>query len=157
MDVGSSGAKMPSFFIAEDHEICRLALEMTLSLVSDGELIGQAVSGEGLVERLLALNPNVAFIDISLPGANAIQLVKQLKAQSPSIKIVICAGYADELRVRSIMNAGADAFLLKGAPFRSLKAAVESVQRGDRWIDPEVAATLMKSNVDALLGHLVSA
>lgn len=144
---------MSRFFIAEDHEICRLALEMTLSLVTDYELIGQAVSGQGLAERILALEPDIAFIDISLPEANAIQMVKRLKSESASIKIVVCAGYADEFRVRSVMEAGADAFLLKGAPFKSLKAAVESVQRGDRWIDPEVARTLTKSNIDALLAQ----
>jgi DNA-binding NarL/FixJ family response regulator len=142
------------FFIAEDHEICRLALEMTLSLTADYTLVGEAASGEGLSEKILDLKPDVAFIDISLPGANAIQIIKQIKTTDPAIKIVVCTGYADHLRIVTSLDAGADAFLLKGASIDSLKAAVGAVQRGERWIDPEATTQLNKSNIDSLLQRI---
>jgi two-component system NarL family response regulator len=129
-------------FVVDDHPVVREGLLAILATQSDMKVVGEATSAE----EALALNvpepPHVAVLDLRLPGISGIQLLYQLRSRWPEIRAVMFTSYCLEEEVYAALEAGAWAYVRKGAVRAELLQAIREVHSGQRHIPPEIAAKL---------------
>jgi two-component system, NarL family, response regulator DevR len=132
-------------FIVEDSDVTRSALRAILGQEADFQLAGEAVDGKTAVSRLLAAKPDVALVDIGLPGASGIDVTRQFKKQAPNIKALMFTSNNDDRLMLESFSAGADGYMLKeGFDRLLLSKAIRSVVQGKCWLDPDIANRILK-------------
>lgn len=127
--------------IADDHTIFRQGLSKLLSSESDIEVIGEAGDGDAALALILEKRPDVAVIDISMPGKNGIEVLRE--ARETDTGIIILTMHRDALRAAQALNSGAKGYLLKDGAVDELVSAIVKVNEGKRYISPSVSAELM--------------
>ena len=129
--------------IAEDQTMVRQALVALLELESDIEVVAEAADGEEALAMARKHHPDVAVLDIEMPGPSGIEVARQLTASGFSGKVVIVTTFDRPGYLRAAMAAGASGFLLKDAPAADLAAAIRKVAVGERVVDPSLAAAAL--------------
>ncbi|KND32242.1 response regulator transcription factor [Streptomyces acidiscabies] len=137
--------------LAEDQSMVREALAALLGLEDDIEVIAQAARGDEVLPTARA-HPglDVALLDIEMPGATGIEAAAQLRGEFPGLKLIILTTFGRPGYLRSAMEAGADAFLVKDAPAAQLAQAIRKVLAGERVIDPTLAAAALADGANPL-------
>ncbi len=121
----------------------RQALVALLELEPDIEVVAQAADGNEALAMARKYEPDVAVLDIEMPGRNGIQVASQLSRAGFSGKVVIITTFDRPGYLRAAMTAGASGFLLKDAPAADLAAAIRQVAAGKRVVDPSLAAAAL--------------
>jgi len=121
----------------------RQALVALLELESDIEVVAEAADGEEALAMARKHHPDVAVLDIEMPGPSGIEVAGQLTASGFSGKVVIVTTFDRPGYLRAAMAAGASGFLLKDAPAADLAAAIRKVAVGQRVVDPSLAAAAL--------------
>jgi DNA-binding NarL/FixJ family response regulator len=125
--------------LADDHTLVRAGFRALLSGVPDTEIVGEASNGHealGLIERL---DPDIALMDISMPGLNGLEATARVKKERRRTRVVILSMHSDEEYVRKALASGAAGYLLKNASEGELQLAIRAVARGDNWLSPGVS------------------
>ncbi len=146
-------AGMIRVLLAEDQSMVREALAALLSLEEDLEVVAQAARGDEVLPAARAQNVDVALLDIEMPGISGLDAAAALRAELPGVKIVILTTFGRPGYLRRAMESGADAFLVKDAPAARLADAVRRVLRGERVIDPALAAAALADGASPLTGR----
>ncbi|WP_329401559.1 response regulator transcription factor [Streptomyces melanogenes] len=141
---------MPRLLLAEDQSMVREALAALLGLEPDFEVVAQVARGDEVLSAARAHTPDVALLDIEMPGMTGIEAAAALHRELPELKIVILTTFGRPGYLRSAMESGADAFLVKDAPAAQLAAAVRKVLAGERVIDPTLAAAALAEGANPL-------
>ena len=141
---------MIRILLAEDQGMVREALAALLSLEGDIEVVAQVSRGDEVVDAAVASEAEVAILDIEMPGLTGIEAAALLRRKRPAIKIVIVTTFGRPGYLRRAMESGADAFLVKDAPASQLAEAVRRVLRGERVIDPTLAAAALAEGANPL-------
>ncbi|MEU5208246.1 response regulator transcription factor [Streptomyces sp. NPDC020742] len=136
--------------LAEDQSMVREALAALLSLEADLEVVAQAARGDEVLPAARAHEVDVALLDIEMPGLSGLDAAAALRAEQPGVKVVILTTFGRPGYLRRAMESGADAFLVKDAPAAQLADAVRRVLRGERVIDPALAAAALADGVSPL-------
>ncbi|MFG1752263.1 response regulator transcription factor [Streptosporangium sandarakinum] len=136
--------------LAEDQAMVRGALVSLLGLEPDIEVVGEAASGPEAVAVARETRPDVALLDIEMPGGDGITAAAMIREEVPDCKIVILTTFGRPGYLRRAMEAGAVAFLVKDRPASELAAAVRRVRRGERVIDPDLAAAALSAGPNPL-------
>jgi len=139
--------KQIEIFIAEDYEIIRVGLKLTLGEVSDFVVVGEAEDGITAVQKVIELKPNIVLMDIGLPGLNGIDATIQIKSQSPATHVMILTSHNNDADVFAAIRAGVDAYLLKEVSSANLISAIRAVANGVVWLDPGVAKRVLEASV----------
>ncbi|MFE0463799.1 response regulator [Kitasatospora sp. NPDC058965] len=139
--------------LAEDQSMVREALAALLGLEGDIEVVAQVSRGDQVVDAVLAHRVQVAVLDIEMPGLTGIEAAALVKRHSPGTRVVIATTFGRPGYLRRAMEAGADAFLVKDAPASELAEAVRRVLRGERVIDPQLAAAALAEGANPLTGR----
>lgn len=100
--------------IADDHPIFRDGLRTLLTSISEFEVVGEAASGEEVVELAASLQPDVIVMDLHMPGLNGIEATRRVVGESPHVGVLVLTMYEDDDSVFAAMRAGAKGYLLKG-------------------------------------------
>jgi two-component system, NarL family, response regulator DesR len=129
--------------IAEDQTMVRQALVALLELEPDIEVVAQAATGDEALAMARKHGPDVAVLDIEMPGATGIEVAQRLQADRFAGKVVIVTTFDRPGYLRAAMAAGASGFLLKDAPAADLAAAIREVAAGGRVVDPSLAAAAL--------------
>jgi two-component system, NarL family, response regulator DesR len=133
--------------LAEDQGTVRGALAALLRLEGDLEVVAEVERGDAVVPAALKMQPDVALLDIEMPGGDGLSAAKALHEQLPSCHVVILTTFGRSGYLRRAMESGAVGFLLKEAPASQLAVAIRRVMEGDRVVDPELAlAALVEGN-----------
>ncbi len=125
--------------LAEDAAAVRQTLVSLLCLEEDIEVAAALASGDQIVPAALAHHPDVALLDIGLPGTDGITAAAELARRLPGCKVLILTGLESPGNLDAAMRAGVSGFLLKDGPAGELIAAVRAVACGERVIDPRLA------------------
>ncbi|OPC82619.1 DNA-binding response regulator [Embleya scabrispora] len=141
---------MINVLLAEDQAMVREALAALLGLEEDIRVVAQVARGDEVVEAVRASGADVALLDIEMPGLDGLAAAAELRRALPGCRIVILTTFGRPGYLRRAMEAGADAFLVKDAPAARLADAVRRVLRGERVIDPTLAATALAVGADPL-------
>jgi two-component system, NarL family, response regulator DesR len=141
--------------LAEDQAMVREALAALLGLEPDIEVTARLGRGDEVLPTALALAaagaaPDVALLDIEMPGIDGLAAAALLHAELPEVKIVILTTFGRPGFLRRAMEAGVSAFMVKDAPAAELAAAIRRVLAGERVIDPNLAAAALADGVNPL-------
>jgi len=137
--------------IADDHPIVREGLSAVLETQPDFEVVGQAASGAQAVERAAVLRPDLILLDLELPELDGVAALRAIRAADPAAKVIIFPASDTDERILGAVQAGAQGYLLKGAPREELFQAIRVVEGGGSLLQPVVAARLLRqvSNASA--------
>ena len=140
---------MITLFIAEDQEVTRRGLCAVLSEAGNISVIGSCADGNEALEKILALKPRVALIDMTLPGLDGAAITSLIKQQMPDMRIIMYSANGSDENLQLALTAGIDAFVLKGTSIRLLINAIKAVNAGATWLDPNVAQRALKFAAEA--------
>jgi two-component system, NarL family, response regulator DesR len=129
--------------MAEDQGMVRGALATLLSLEPDIEVVAQVARGDEVVPAALRERPDIALLDIEMPGASGLEAAESLAAELPECRVLILTTFGRPGYLRRAMEGGAAGFLLKDAPASELAAAIRRALSGDRIVDPGLAAAAL--------------
>lgn len=133
---------MIRILIADDHSVVRQGLQQIVSERMDMAMAGQASSGQEALDLVRENEFDVAIIDIAMPGRGGLDILRDLKAIRPDMKVIILSMYSEEqYAVRSLRD-GASAYLTKTSAPDELLLAIETVAAGRRYITPSIADRL---------------
>lgn len=129
--------------LAEDQAMIRGALAVLLALEGDIEIVAEVARGDEVVEMALTTRPDVALLDIEMPGGDGITAAAALYEHLPACRVLILTTFGRPGYLRRAMESHAVGFLVKDAPPAQLAAAIRRVVAGERVIDPVLAATAL--------------
>jgi two-component system response regulator DesR len=136
--------------IAEDQGMVRGALKVLLDLEADIEVVAEVGRGDDVVASAARCDPDVALLDIEMPGMDGLEAAAALHAARPSCVILILTTFGRPGYLRRAMEAGASGFLVKDGPVEELAAAIRRAVQGERVIDPSLAAAALSAGPNPL-------
>ncbi len=136
--------------LAEDQALVRGALSALLRLEKDIEVIAEVARGDEVVPAALSARPDVALLDIEMPGGGGLPAAQALREYLPSCRVVILTTFGRSGYLRRAMDSGAVGFLLKDAPATELAVAIRSVMEGERVVDPDLALAALSEGTNPL-------
>ena len=136
--------------IAEDMHMIRGALVALLSLEADLEVVGELDRGDHIVETAIRTRPDVAVLDIDLPGLDGLTAAGQLHERLPACKILVLTGLSQPGNLLRALKAHVRGFIVKDAPAETLADGVRRVAAGERVIDPELIAAALETGTSPL-------
>ena len=128
----------------------RGALSALLDLERDIEVVAEVSRGDEVVPRTLETRPDVALLDIEMPGVDGLTATAQLRAAVPGCRVLILTTFGRPGYLRRAMDAGAAGFLLKDAPAAELASAIRRVAAGGRVVDPKLAVAALSEGSNPL-------
>ncbi len=129
--------------IADDHEIVRRGLRMTVLGEEDMELVGEAANGREAVALVAAQKPDVLLLDLQMPEMDGIAAAQEIRREHPDVYILVLTSFDSDAKLHAAFQAGVDGYLLKDTPGDDLVAAIRGAAAGKPQLHPEVARKLM--------------
>lgn len=139
--------------IADDHEIVRQGVKNLLAGEADMELCGEATMGRDAVDLIAKVKPDVAILDISMPGLNGIEVTRQVLKTQPKIKVLMFTMHDAEQLVHEVFSAGAKGYLLKSDAGRHLISAIRTVAGGMPYFSSRLSQTIFEGFLKKDLPH----
>jgi two-component system response regulator DesR len=136
--------------LAEDQVMIREALAALLSFEDDIEVVAQVGRGDQVTDAAKETSPDVALLDIEMPGMDGLAAAAELKKHSPHIQIIILTTFGRPGFLRRAMESGVSAFLVKDSTADKLTATIRRVLKGEKVIDPDLAAAALADGVNPL-------
>ena len=136
--------------LAEDQAMVRGALSALLSREQDIEVVAEVARGDEVVEAALKARPDIALLDIEMPGVSGLEAAHALRQTLPTCRSVILTTFGRSGYLRRAMESGAVGFLLKDAPASELAVALRRVMAGERVVDPDLALAALSDGSNPL-------
>ncbi|HTU98307.1 MAG TPA: response regulator transcription factor [Solirubrobacteraceae bacterium] len=136
--------------IAEDQGMVRGALATLIGLEPDIEVVAQVARGDEVLDAALEARPDVALLDIEMPGATGLDAAEELASRLPACRVLILTTFGRPGYLRRAMEGGASGFVLKDAPASELSSAIRRALRGERVVDPGLAAAALSQGESPL-------
>ncbi|MFE9312628.1 response regulator [Streptomyces sp. NPDC006706] len=143
-------AKIIRLLLAEDQQMMRGALALLLGMEDDMEVVAQVSAGDAIVDAALTHRPDVALLDVDLPGMSGLDAAAELREQAPGCRVLILTTFGRPGYLRRAMEAGAGGFLVKDGPVEELAAAIRRVLAGETVVDPVLAAAALSAGPSPL-------
>ena len=135
---------MVRVIVADDHHLVRQGIRMLLEKADDIEVIGEAEDGLEAVELAERLTPDVVVMDVSMPRLNGVQATELIRGRLPATQVVVLSMHSDDTTVRQTLRRGARAYVLKRAVGEELLLAVRAVSRGETYLSPPIASSILR-------------
>lgn len=137
---------MTTILIADDHEMIRDGLRRVIEEDPTMSVVGEAATGAEVLSECDRLKPDLVLLDLMMPGRDSLELIDELKSQSPNTRVLMLTALPEEQYALRSLRAGADGFLSKCKAGADLIGAVRRIQQGGRYVSQNVA-TLLAINV----------
>src|ERR1700683_1341192 len=134
-------------FLVDDHPVLRDGLRRLLEAQTDFEICGEAESARKVYDRLESTFPELAIIDISMPGPSGLELIKGLKARFPALRMLVLSMHDESLYAERALRAGAKGYVMKQAPTEQLLTAVRRVLKDEIYLSQALSSQLLGSLV----------
>lgn len=128
--------------IADDHPVMRDGIAAAIESGHDMVVIGEAADGAEAIVRFRELRPDVALVDLQMPGVDGLQAIAAIGGEFPDARIIVLTSYPGDARVKRALTFGASAYLLKTATREEILTAIRSVMNGRRVVASEVAGEI---------------
>jgi len=133
---------MIRLLIADDHQLFRQGLRRLLADEADFEVVAEAANAEAVIDAVRNLDINVAILDLSMPGPGWAQMIRQAKAISPHVYILVLTMHSDEALVLAALKAGANGYMTKEDAADEVAAVIRKLAHGGRYVCPQVAESI---------------
>jgi DNA-binding NarL/FixJ family response regulator len=140
-------------FLVDDHPIVRRGFQLLLGMERDLMVCGEADSGPAALQKILALKPDVAIVDLSLKASSGLELIKQLRAQALKVKLLVFTMRDEGIYAERALRAGADGYITKEEGTEKAIEAIRLLMQGKRYLSDKVAEKVM----DTLAGRTLAA
>jgi DNA-binding NarL/FixJ family response regulator len=130
--------------LADDHPVVRDGLSAILGTQPDFAVVGESATGGETVERAAALRPDVVLLDLEMPEMDGVEALRRLREADPGIRVIVFTAFDTDERIWGAVRAGAQGYLLKGAPREELFHAIRVVHAGGSLLQPIVASKLLR-------------
>ncbi len=135
---------MIDVYLVDDHPFVREGLKTYLATHQEIKVLGEANCGEEAIKDIEGLQPDVAIVDLHLPGINGIELTIQIKKISSNTQVIVLSSFSNDQEIVSAIEAGALSYLMKDSPPQRLKEAIIAAGKGEPVLHPRIAKKLMK-------------
>jgi DNA-binding NarL/FixJ family response regulator len=129
--------------LCDDQTLMRQGLRLLLDGDDGIKIVGEAVDGADGVRLAHSLQPDVVLMDLRMPRLDGVEATKRLRAELPSVRVLVLTTYGDDALVQAALQAGAAGYLLKDAEPADIVAAIQAVRRGGVWLQTPGAAALL--------------
>jgi DNA-binding NarL/FixJ family response regulator len=136
---------MLRILLADDHNVIRLGLRHLLERKQGWKVCGEASNGREAVEMAVTLEPDIAIVDLSMPGLNGLEATRQIAKRLPRTAVLIYTMNESEKVVHDVLSAGAKGMVLKSDAHSSIVQAVEALAQGKPFFTSHVAETVLKA------------
>lgn len=136
--------------LAEDQSMVRGALSALLALEGDIEVVAEVARGDEIAEAAERVRPDVALLDIELPGTDGLSAAADLRERLPGVRVIILTTFGRPGYLRRAMESGAIGYVLKDAPADTLATAIRRAVEGKRTVDPTLAVTALSEGGNPL-------
>ena len=143
-----------SVVVVDDHDLLREGVSACLASFDDIDVVGEAANGEAALRIVASLHPAVVVMDLVMPGLSGAEVVRRLRSEHPDLGIVALSSFSESSRVRDVIDAGANGYLIKSVDASSLARAVRSAAVGQSTFSPEVTHSLMDERPEPNLSGL---
>jgi len=130
--------------LADDHVLVRQGIRQFLEEAGDIEVVGEASNGEEALHLAEVHRPDLAVMDIHMPGGSGVEATRRIKERWPGMRVLVLTAYDDDPYVFALLQAGADGYVLKTASADELVRAVHSIHQGQSALSPEIAAKVIR-------------
>ncbi len=134
--------KIVQLLIADDHSVVRAGLRALLERQGNFRIVAEAATGEEAIAKAQEFQPDVAVLDIRMPGLSGIEACRQIVETVPNCRVIMLTSYAEDELLFAAIQAGASGYVLKRIGDNELVHAVERISRGEGMLDPAMTATV---------------
>lgn len=134
--------------IADDHAMIREGLRSMLDDVQGLDVVGEAVDGHEAIRQVNQHRPGIVLMDLTMPHTNGPEAIRTIKRRHPDVKIIVLTVHKSEEFVRSTLDSGADAYVLKDDTRMELLSAIRHVQSGKVYLSPGVSSMIVTGFLD---------
>lgn len=131
--------------LADDHTLVRAGMRALLSELPGIEVVGETGDGREALRLVRERKPDIALIDISMPGLNGLDVAARIRHDYPATSVIIVSMHGDDESVRRALVAGAAGYMLKNSDKSELELALRTVARGDTWLSPALTKRVVKA------------
>jgi NarL family two-component system response regulator LiaR len=132
-----------SVVVVDDHDLLREGVSACLASFDDIDVVGEAANGEAAIQVVDSVHPDVVVMDLVMPGLGGAEIIRRLRDRHPDLGIVALSSFSESSRVREVIDAGANGYLIKSVDAPSLARAVRSAAVGQSTFSPEVTRSLV--------------
>jgi DNA-binding NarL/FixJ family response regulator len=129
--------------LVEDHALTRAGLRTALEAADDLEVVAEADDGPSGLAAVIEHRPDVAVVDLGLPGIDGIELTRRIRIEAPATRVAILTVHDLETEILAALSAGADAYSLKTSPPERIVIAIRTAAEGGAYFDPRIAHVAM--------------
>jgi two-component system, NarL family, response regulator LiaR len=140
----SSASRPIQILLVDDHPVVRDGLRAMLGLQPDFQIVGEANNGVEAVQQVVQLRPDVILLDLEMPELDGVAALERIRAASPAARVIILTAYDEDERIVSAVIAGAQGYILKGAPREDIFRAIRIVYAGGSLLQPLIASKLRR-------------
>ena len=134
---------MIRILLADDHPIVREGLRAVLETQADFEVIAEAASGDEALRLALTLQPDILLLDLEMPILDGVETIRRLRQQQPAARVIVFTAFDNDERIIHAVQAGANGYLLKGAPREEIFKAIRITMEGGSLLQPVIASKLL--------------
>ena len=133
-----------SVLIADDHEVVREGLRLSLLRSPQIRVVGEAPDGETAIALTERRRPDVVIMDLRMPGMDGIEATEEILKRVPETAVIVFTAYSERALLSRSLESGAKGYILKEAPHETLLRAIEKVAGGDTFVDPALMPNLIQ-------------
>jgi DNA-binding NarL/FixJ family response regulator len=141
-------------FLADDHEIVRFGVRNLLESQFGWSVVGEAADGQEAVEKIFLLEPDIALLDISMPGLNGLEATREILGRGSRTKILILSIHDSQDVIQQVLDSGAKGYVLKSDAMRDLIAAVDAVRANKTFFTPKIAEAVLERHIERMTDHV---
>jgi DNA-binding NarL/FixJ family response regulator len=130
--------------VTDDHPVVRDGLVAILGSQPDFAVVGDAASGQATLDLARAHRPDIVLLDLEMPAMDGVETLRQLQRIAPETRVIIFTAFDTDERILSAVRAGAQGYLLKGAPRNDIFQAIRVVHQGGSLLEPMIAQKLLR-------------
>lgn len=146
---------MITIFLADDHPLIREGLHLLLSAYSDLNVVGETDNGHDALRQIEALCPQIALLDISMPGLNGLEVITRIRASGAATQVIVVSMYGSSYCVSRALRAGARGDVLKASVSKEIIDAIRTVHAGGYYLSRSIAGPIHEvENEVSLLARL---
>jgi DNA-binding NarL/FixJ family response regulator len=135
--------------LADDHALLRKGIRAVLASLPGIEVVAESADGREALSLIESLRPDLAVVDITIPGLNGLEVAVRARSVSPGTKVLILSMHAGEAYVAQALRAGVAGYLLKDAADDDLPMAIKAVSRGDVYLSPRISRQVVERYVQS--------